>query len=65
MGPSINSSESINYTHAEENSGRLALRCSTAFWTCHSQTSETRLSTQLPQDFPSFLIAGQIPRSFA
>jgi len=65
IDPLINSDEAIDCTHAEENSARLALRLSTAFWTCHSQTSETRLSTQLPQAFPSFLIAGQVPRSFA
>ena len=65
MDPLINSDEATGYTHAEENSARLALRRSTAFWTCHSQTSETRLSTQLPQDFPSFLVAGQVPRSLA
>lgn len=65
MYPLINSDETISYTHAEENSARPALRRSTAFWTCHSQTSATRLSTQLPQGFPSFLIAGQVPRSFA
>src|ERR1700689_1918146 len=48
-----------------ENSALPALRLSTAFCTCHSQTSLTRLSHHPPQTFPSRLSTWHIPRSFA
>lgn len=47
-----------------ENSALPALRCWTAFCTCQSQTSLTRLSHHEPQVLPSRLTAEHIPRSF-
>ena len=52
-------------THPMENSARPALRRWTAFCKCHSHTSLTRLSHQLPQIFPSFFVTVHIPKSRA
>jgi hypothetical protein len=48
-----------------ENSARPARLLSTAFWTCHSQTSPTRLSHQLPQSVPSRFVTEHMPKSRA
>lgn len=48
-----------------ENSALPALRLSTAFCTCQSQTSLTLLSHHEPQTFPSRLSTWHMPRSRA